>query len=159
MTYNPYTNRGMIRNPDDFFGRSLELQRAFSFISKLQSVSIVGDRRIGKSSMLYALGEPTIQARHGFKSTGFLFGYVDFCRFTWRQPADLLEELARAAVRQSNQKWGWQPGQPLDLQKFERLISEMTATGLKLVFLLDEFDSILQAKAFDAEFCTPRGDL
>lgn len=40
----------------------------------------------------------------------------------------------------------------MDLQKFERLISEMTAAGLKLVFLLDEFDSILQAEAFDAEF-------
>jgi hypothetical protein len=152
MQHNPYTNRGMIRNPDDFFGRSLELQRAFSFISNLQSVSIVGDRRIGKSSLLYALREPAIQTKYGFESTGFLFGYLDFCRFAWQQPLDFLRELARVAASQSGQQWSWQPDQPLTLQKFERLVREMTSAGFKLVFLLDEFDSILQAEAFDVEF-------
>ena len=48
---NPFINRVMIRNPEDFFNRKAEIKKIFSRIgaSKPQSISIVGDRRIGKS--------------------------------------------------------------------------------------------------------------
>jgi len=52
-TLNPFTQRGMIRSPDQFFGRRAELNQIFDRLRKMQSLSVVGERRIGKSSLLY----------------------------------------------------------------------------------------------------------
>ena len=50
---NPFSNRAMIKNPDDFFGRKDELRTIFSRLSNLQSCDVSGERKIGKSSLLY----------------------------------------------------------------------------------------------------------
>lgn len=54
-TPNPFTNRGPVTNPEDFFGRKDELATILTRLHSLQCVSIVGERRIGKSSLLYHL--------------------------------------------------------------------------------------------------------
>ena len=50
---NPFSNRRMINNPDEFFGRKDELKAIFSRLSNLQSCDVFGERKIGKSSLLY----------------------------------------------------------------------------------------------------------
>ncbi|NQE46670.1 hypothetical protein C5S31_11675 [ANME-1 cluster archaeon GoMg2] len=50
---NPFSNRRMIKNPDDFFGRKDELRTIFSRLSNLQSCDVSGERKIGKSSLLH----------------------------------------------------------------------------------------------------------
>ncbi|MBI1761485.1 MAG: AAA-like domain-containing protein [Acidobacteria bacterium] len=55
QTPNPFTNRGPVTNPEDFFGRKDELTTLLTRLQSLQCVSIVGERRIGKSSLLYQL--------------------------------------------------------------------------------------------------------
>ncbi|MGH9843151.1 MAG: hypothetical protein ACREEM_30810 [Blastocatellia bacterium] len=55
LTPNPFTNRGPVTNPEDFFGRKDELEIVLSRLRSMQCVSIVGERRIGKSSLLYHL--------------------------------------------------------------------------------------------------------
>lgn len=52
---NPFTQRGMVRDPAKFFGRQAELQQISDLLAKMTSVSVVGERRIGKSSLLYHL--------------------------------------------------------------------------------------------------------
>src|SRR5215475_12123844 len=52
---NPFTNRGLITNPDEFFGREQEIGEIISRLRAMQSLSVVGERRIGKSSPLYHL--------------------------------------------------------------------------------------------------------
>src|SRR5262252_5210507 len=52
---NPFTNRGVITNPDEFFGREQEIGEIVSRLREMQSSSVVGERRIGKSSLLYHL--------------------------------------------------------------------------------------------------------
>lgn len=51
--YNPFTERNVIKNPDEFFGRKDELRTIFTRLQGLQSTSIYGERKIGKSSLLY----------------------------------------------------------------------------------------------------------
>src|SRR5262249_20399306 len=58
---NPYLNRTMIKRKEDFFGRTQEIKRIYARLNATPpgSVSIVGDRKIGKSSLLnyvYAQG-------------------------------------------------------------------------------------------------------
>lgn len=54
-TPNPFTNRGLVTDPEDFFGRKDELATILERLRSLQCVSVVGERRIGKSSLLYYL--------------------------------------------------------------------------------------------------------
>ena len=70
---NPFTERGVIRDPKRFFGRKRELKQTFERLAAMQSVSIVGERRIGKSSLL------TTIAATGSETLGkeFEFHYVD----------------------------------------------------------------------------------
>lgn len=57
QTPNPFTNRGPVTNPEDFFGRKDEIATILTRLQSLQCVSIVGERRIGKSSLLYHLSQ------------------------------------------------------------------------------------------------------
>jgi hypothetical protein len=55
---NPFFYGGRIENPDDFVGRKAELRAIFSALAtfssgQAQHISVVGERRIGKSSLLY----------------------------------------------------------------------------------------------------------
>jgi len=55
---NPFFYGGRIENPNDFIGRKAELRVIFSALEtfsagQAQHISIVGERRIGKSSLLY----------------------------------------------------------------------------------------------------------
>ena len=55
---NPFYHRGAIRRMDDFIGRDAEINQILGLLSNGQSVSLIGPRRIGKSSLLYLLGLP-----------------------------------------------------------------------------------------------------
>ncbi len=52
---NPFLERGMLKNAGRFFGRQVELDFCLARLRMMQCVSIVGERRIGKSSFLYRL--------------------------------------------------------------------------------------------------------
>ena len=58
---NPFTLRGTIRDPQQFFGRHTEVQQIFDRLRTMQSVSVVGERRIGKSSLLYHIFQTSPQ--------------------------------------------------------------------------------------------------
>jgi hypothetical protein len=46
---NTFSNRAMIKNPDEFFGRKDELKTIFSRLSNLQSCDVSGERKIVSS--------------------------------------------------------------------------------------------------------------
>lgn len=53
VRYNPFTERNVIKDPKEFFGRKDELRTIFTRLQGLQSISIYGEKKIGKSSLLY----------------------------------------------------------------------------------------------------------
>jgi eukaryotic-like serine/threonine-protein kinase len=54
---NPFRLRGAIRDQRDFVGRRSELTQITAQLKAMQSVSVVGERRIGKSSLLSYLAQ------------------------------------------------------------------------------------------------------
>jgi len=50
---NPFVNRSMIKTPGEFVGRAREVKSILDRVVKMQCSSVVGERRIGKSSLLY----------------------------------------------------------------------------------------------------------
>jgi hypothetical protein len=73
VVQNPFSNRNMIRDPDEFFGRKAELATIFSRLLNLQSCDVYGERKIGKSSLLYYIFN-TAQERLG---DDYVVAYID----------------------------------------------------------------------------------
>jgi len=71
---NPFTNRGVITNEADFIGREEQLGEIIERLRTLQSSSVVGERRIGKSSLLYHLAQTGVQR---IEDGRYRFFYLD----------------------------------------------------------------------------------
>ncbi len=141
-TRNPYLNRTMIKAPADFYGRQRELQKIFARIDspRPQSVAIVGERRIGKSSLLYQayLGG---QGPAGVPDPNHWF-------------AVFLDLSARKdyAVSQVFQTIFSQLGQALDIppgkdtstgyDQFQAVVKQLEKSNRRLVIFFDEFEAI-----------------
>jgi serine/threonine-protein kinase len=63
---NPYLNRMPVRDPARFYGRRREVRRILEGLAAdpPQSFSVVGDRRIGKSSLLHQVQHPDVLVEH-----------------------------------------------------------------------------------------------
>jgi hypothetical protein len=108
---NPYIHRSMLKSTEMFFGREEELGLICDLLEGRQSISIVGERRIGKSSLLYSLRLPEIWERVGrIFPTNYVYVYIDLSRHANRSPeaffAYLLEKLQKSTnlclIRSSN---------------------------------------------------------
>jgi len=147
---NPYLNRTAIRGERDFFGRRRELAIVFSRIGarEPQSVSIVGERRIGKSSLLRAL----LRQRTAFldRPDEFVFVYLDLQGRIHGDVSDffaaLIEEIALA--RQDPVLTGYPP----TYESLRRVVAGLNRAHTKLVLLLDEFEAITLNRNFTIEF-------
>ena len=70
MTENPFFHRGPVKSRGYFYGRTRETKRALQLLRNGQSVSIVGPRKIGKTSLLLHLMDESVLAAHGMCATG-----------------------------------------------------------------------------------------
>ena len=95
---NPFEYGKPITNPDRFIGRYTELIRIRDALYKLRSVSIVGERRAGKSSLLRQFANPELIQQHGFDLETCLLCFVDLQGLEDIEPAQfwelILPELA-----------------------------------------------------------------
>lgn len=84
---NPFTHRAMIRREEDFVGRSREASDLLNRLRTGNSVSVVGERRIGKSSLLYHLMQTGNRRLRDDNGEQFQFLYLDFLSAEMRTPA------------------------------------------------------------------------
>jgi class 3 adenylate cyclase len=123
-----------------------------------QSVSIVGPRKIGKTSLLLHLADPYVQAEHGLVSDNCLFVYISGEVLSALCKSDIyrvmLEEASNSLANKglglafgqalTSQGIGGRQGAHADLQfrYFSRAIRGLTQRGIKIVYLLDEFEAL-----------------
>jgi serine/threonine-protein kinase len=147
---NPYLNRTAIKDDRGFFGRSRELATIFSRIDagEPQSVSVVGERRMGKSSLLRAV----LRRKHRLlrRPDEFVFAYLDLHEKVHGDTshffAALIEEIALGL--QDTQLSKTSP----NYENIRSLVARADRAGLKLVLVLDEFEAITQNQNFTIEF-------
>ncbi len=139
---NPFFHRGPIRDRRYFYGRAKETSQALQMLRNGQCVSIVGPRRIGKTSFLFHLCDPEVQKGHNLREE-YLFVYIDcqsmgdldksqFYQQLWRETKKVFVE------REKEDDW------TESVSGFDELSEaiEMIQKGRKLSFLFDEFDTI-----------------
>jgi class 3 adenylate cyclase len=149
---NPYLNRVMIPHPDGFFGRRWAVKRIVSRIStdRPQSVSIVGERRIGKSSLLNYLNCPRTRVELLPNAGEVLFLFLDFQQLRTLDESRMVASIFSEAVKQlgENLEGSADP----DLEGLRRLCEAAAAAGLRLVLLFDEFESVTKNERIGPEF-------
>ena len=150
---NPYLHDRMIQDPECFFGRQWELQRIYDRLSSMQSCSIVGERRIGKSSLLYCAKLPEVQARHKCDwFTNYVFAYVDMQMHPRTRPTEFLTRVLESMADEVGDRILFDIGVETSYQAFARQVKQLHKLGLKIVVLFDEFDMIQRNQAFDVDF-------
>ena len=99
MTANPYTYLGRpIRRFRDFYGRRSELVRVTDDVRNGQCVSVVGIRRIGKTSLLFQLLDPDARSAYQL-SDEHLCVYMSCERLARMSAGEIYAEVMRRVCR------------------------------------------------------------
>jgi hypothetical protein len=149
---NPYHHRDAVRDFNMFFGRQRELQMLYQAILKHQSVSIVGPRHIGKSSLLRFLGELELQRRYGFDLQRYIFILTDWREYLQKTREDFFHAVCDQIMTQCQHLVPIQPSLLVGEDKFRRLLEDIKGFGFHPVLLMDAFDRVTSNAAFDPHF-------
>jgi len=152
MLKNPYIHRGAIKDPRYFFGRVQETREILALTFQGQSVSVVGPRRIGKTSLLLHLCrsaqavEPGTRPRH-------LFVFLDCQQNPGAGQADIYQWMWDAISKEA--QWGkarsavGQSG-----EEFRKAVGELCDAGFELTLLIDEFELMAENSQLRTDFFT-----
>jgi hypothetical protein len=156
---NPFFHRGPVRDRAYFLGREGETAQMLSLLGNAQSVSLVGQRRIGKSSLLFHLADPDVFTRHNLNSPKFLFVYIDCGSLSNLDQPGLyqvvLEEFADSLGEREAPLAGLEEVtrlQPMSYRTFERALRGLTRQGWQPVLILDEFERLSSNRQLDPDF-------
>ncbi|MGH9799184.1 MAG: AAA family ATPase [Blastocatellia bacterium] len=140
---NPFTIGPKIQNPEQFVGRTAELNHIITRLSKQESCSVVGERRIGKSSLLNHLHQ-TGKQRIGDDSFRFL--YIELTDASTQTVVDFLRTILAAlncptdCIKDDNK-----PNR--NLMAFDQEIKTLGERGENIVLCLDEFEGLFENPA------------
>lgn len=149
---NPYIHRSMLRNPEAFFGRRREAMRLAARIASdpPQSVAIIGDRRIGKSSLLYYISHPDVVKDYLDEPEQTLFLFLDFQEERRLTIEGFIESVLRHLQEATKERYSFREAP--DYEGLQKVVAELNNDGLRLILMLDEFDRVTRSSSFDADF-------
>ncbi|MBC7811347.1 MAG: winged helix-turn-helix domain-containing protein [Burkholderiales bacterium] len=155
---NLFFHRGPIRDRSHFFNRQREVSQALSLVANGQSVSLIGPRRIGKTSFLFYITDPQIAASQGLRADEFLFVYIDCGTLSGLDQAGIFRGLledARAAMIERGLSIPFDTLDdlsPISFRAFEQALGKLFAQRLKPVLMLDEFELLSHNPALGPDF-------
>src|SRR5260370_18702892 len=150
---NPSFNLSTVRSSSSFFGRTNLLRRFYAAVANRQSVSLLGPRRIGKSSLLWCASLPEIQARFEFDLHRHIFVPLDLREYLRKTSEDFLHTVSKKIIAHSHSvpNLTLQP-EGNDEDAFSHILDQIADQGFFPVLLLDAFDNITRNKNFGPEF-------
>ena len=135
-TKNPFHGRGTVTDPNCFVGRERELIALFTRLRTMGCVSVVGDRRIGKSSLLHQAWV-TAQSRLGDECRP---AHVDLLSARHHTLDGLLSTILKAVTGEERPVPKGPPAEKLAL--FEEAVRRARSWGAMPVVFLDEFEAL-----------------
>lgn len=139
---NPFFHRGAIRRAEEFHGRKGEIAQILGLCRNGQSVSIVGPRRIGKSSLLLHLSRPSTREPFNLGPNRALFAMIDCQELGGSPPEEVYEALLTSIIdAASKTSVRVNPVQrPGTYRALDRVLRAIYSSGVSVVVLLDEFE-------------------
>jgi len=154
MNKNPFFYNGPIHDPPRFCNRKLEVKRVLEMLGKGQSVSLIGPRKIGKTSFLHFISQPEVMQQHGLDPTCSLIVYID-CKSLRNRNQESFYALILEAITEKASQQGYDfalPRHPISYLSFKRALSDILNRKFKLVLLLDDFEALSENHRLDQEF-------
>ena len=150
---NPYNYNSPVRKTGDFFGRSSIIAKIYSRIGaeRPQSVSLVGDPKIGKSSLLWYLAQPETKKNFLNDHANYVYFYIpvvdngdldfdNFSKIFWKI---ILTDIDKY----------------LDLEEktpsydlFKKIVERLTQNQKKIILFFDDFHLTTRNESFPLEF-------
>jgi AAA-like domain len=158
---NPFTYGNPISDPRRFFGRTREVEQIFGRLrnEEFESSSVVGDRRIGKTSLLNYLANRGVRSAAGLELERYAFVYVDLQMVDEAMGPEQLWRRLLALMRRQCADPGiaemlttLERTDRLDTFDLDELFQEIDDRGLHVVFLLDEFERVTENVNFGPDF-------
>lgn len=148
-TKNPYTDDGPICDPKEFWGRTSEIARIFSRIdaTRPQSISIIGEPKIGKTSLLRYIQFPEIQMM-------YLEAPEKILMLGWEMPGQLEtgpEEFFNYLSRLISQRINITVNGS-GYEGFQNIIKNLKIAAFKLILCFDDFQRITENPNYPMEF-------
>ena len=150
---NPYLNRVMIRHREDFFGRDQEIRRIYARLNATPpgSMSIVGDRKIGKSSLLNYVYNRASRLQYLEQHDRTVMVFLDFQQEKNMSVESFVRELLGIANLELRGRLDVSDC-ALRLEGIRDMVQRLDAAGYRLTILLDEFEAITTNPNFNLEF-------
>jgi RIO-like serine/threonine protein kinase len=153
---NPYIHRGKpIREIQHFYGRQHELAQVANDIRNGQCVSVVGIRRIGKTSLLFQLLNSDTRSAYQL-SEETLYVYITCGPLTTLSTGEVYGKIMRKVYQElkKHRQIGLlqPPEETMSYSDFEDSMLGLLEGGLKLVLLLDEFEGLAHNPKLDVSF-------
>ena len=161
MTNNPFTYGNPISDPRRFFGREREIELVFSRLrnAEFESSSLVGERRIGKTSLLHYLADPDVRRRYDLNHGTHMFVYVDLQMMNQEvTPVRLWQRLLRQMGRVCQDPVVHEAideirqVETIDNFALADLFDIVDEKNQYVVFLLDEFEKVTVNPNFGTDF-------
>ena len=139
---NPFFHRGAIRRSQEFHGRQAEINQILGLLRNGQSVSLIGPRRIGKSSLLLHVARPKVRAALQLGPPQTLFAVIDCQEFGGSPPEEIYEALLAELMETAS-------GAGVEVEEvarygtyrsLDRVLNHFHREGISVVVLLDEFE-------------------
>ncbi len=154
---NPYIFRGPVHDPAMFYGRRHELNEVAAFLRGNQSVSVVGPRKIGKTSLLFHLMRPQVWPDLGLDED-ILFVYMDCEVLGEGGHEEILAQFAgEIAAALDERALPPEPALERAMDKpsrlsFEGAIRKLNRRGLRVALILDEFERLSNNEDLNVNF-------
>jgi class 3 adenylate cyclase len=149
---NPYLNRVMLPHPAMFFGRKALIRRIFTRLTaqRPQSVSLVGERRIGKSSLLNYLNFPGTRLAFTEDAEQYIQLFIDFQQLRTLDEGGLIAVIFKELERQLKEHITLRLAPDFDGMHY--LCEAVTQAGYKFILFFDEFESVTKNEKIGPEF-------
>lgn len=145
MSNNPF-NFGKPVRMEDFYNRKVEIESAIGFIRNMLCFSVIGERRIGKTSFLQHFLSERILREHGIDPENYVRIYLNvgsLCKIA-------KDKFIRTIIEEIERQY------PIEIEsedifgKFEAYVEKLVSGGKNLIIVLDEFECI--APILDSDF-------
>ena len=154
MKENPFQYGKPVHDPKDFFGRDREIRDIYRQILTSHSVSLIGERKIGKTSLLIHLIHPHVMTDYDISTEDILMFYINMSSRSLAKSSDVFRSFLECISIEISGEIKKVADLLLDkehihFRQFEEIISMINNNNKKIVFFLDEFEEISRAKEGD----------
>lgn len=135
MNKNPFIFSRPVRGRD-FFNRKEEIYTAIGFIRSLQSFSVIGERRIGKTSFLQQILLEEVLKAHGIDPRKYIIIYLNIGSL----PVITKEIFIKAIIERIKEQTQIEAEPESVFEKLETYVGKLASNDKNLIIALDEFE-------------------